>query len=246
MAQPTALLEASPLSHRLMLARSAALLLLVGFLIGVGGGAILISSHPSESTGRRELDPGSEAHSATSSPADTGEIDLGIRSVDCRSFHDQIRDLRSQLEQLTNDPPTHETRQHRSIPRSPRCTPGQWPQDLRSQFQEASLRDTIDRYIPGTDYDLDCSEFPCIASLEDVGAATSGLSDLRSSFSGEAKFIETTWAGPGIGGPRIVHFFGPIPADQMSEDLADRVNARLDETIRDTMHGAHDAMGGPP
>ncbi len=215
---------------------------LTGALTGMGVTIWALPGQPSSELPRPQVNV--EPKGAQDVPAPT---ERGVKNSDnCLIARTEVSALRKQLEQLEREYlPQAPSSPLQEAPNEPGCRPGQWPPDLSENYREDALRAQIVEQFPDVEFEMDCSEFPCLAMLEDVDSGSAGVQKIKSGGLAKAETIEMNWVGPGPDGIRRVHLLAVLPPESMSEDLRERVDARIGAQVQDFMRMAHDARSVP-
>ena len=163
----------------------------------------------------------------------------------CQAERARVQRLRSYREELER-----REGQTKDIPPvgrwDPRCTPIKWPENVPEKYHEEALHAVLTAQFRDQEFEIDCSEFPCIVALEDGGSNSEGsIRDLKNKIFSDARSIELRWGGSGSEGPRSVYFFSVFPPDSGSNDLMERVEGRLDAKQREFAREAGAALGAP-
>lgn len=101
-------------------------------------------------------------------------------------------------------------------------------------------------HLPDRDFELDCSEFPCLAVIEDSATNGVSLEALKKEHFQGAEFVDQRTLGPGLeGASRHQYYFVALPRELASEETRERIDARIDDILRDQSREADESMGRP-
>ena len=123
-----------------------------------------------------------------------------------------------------------------------RCTPIPWPSGLPEEYRYEKMLPMLARAFSEREFELDCSEFPCITL---VHGAPSGPDEIATLRTGEYSDSELIQRGFGTRG-RQYHFIALLPVEAANRHTRARIRARFDARSRDLMdQGADEEYSEP-
>lgn len=219
-----------------------------GFILGavVGFAGLRLLTPPGVEQGRGEpARTVPREHAVSSRPSHPVQAHAEEACADVR---EEIQGLRSQLDELEQraltSQPTEARPEVKKGASDPRCMAVQWPSSTPEQFKEANVHELLADQLKGRDFELDCSEFPCLAVIEDSAVDGVQLDALKARLPG-GTFVELSSVAPGPTGARHVHFFAPLPPGTDSEEVQERIQGRISAVQLEHQRETNDAQGRP-
>lgn len=208
------------------------------FLVGAGVGWIATSSLRAAPLPVEPTAP-AEAPTRAAEAERAGLSSEGERAPDCREEAAQARELRKRLRALE---PASSAAKDRSRPPSPRCAIVPWPTDLPDMYREEGMRAVIGEELRGREFELDCSEFPCVAVVRHLSEQDNPAAIFKKGSYAEARVFDFVFGMHG----GSHSFLAPVPPESMNRDLWLRVERRVHSQIRELMRAAREQAPPEP